>query len=83
MPKDGQQNAEKTVEGRGDHDYFFDIDIQSGSCPLKLRYKSSENPFESARSFTHNNHLPDAYVYQVVNFITTKLKRLMVTEMCC
>lgn len=42
---------------------------------LKLPYRLSEDPFEAARKFTENNKLPDTYVDQVVNFITTNLRR--------
>lgn len=54
-----------------DYDYVFDVDIKDGEPPLKLPYNLSQNPYEAATKFLHDNELPLTYLDQVANFITT------------
>ncbi|KAI9814336.1 MAG: hypothetical protein M1832_005916 [Thelocarpon impressellum] len=54
-----------------DYDYVFDVDIEDGKPPLKLPYNLSDNPYEAATKFVHDNELPMTYLDQVANFITT------------
>ncbi|GAM36536.1 WD repeat protein [Talaromyces pinophilus] len=53
-----------------DYDYVFDVDIEDGKPPLKLAYNLSQNPYEAATKFIHDNELPIGYLDQVANFIT-------------
>lgn len=53
-----------------DYDYVFDVDIEDGKPPLKLPYNLSQNPYEAATKFIHDNELPIGYLDQVANFIT-------------
>lgn len=50
---------------------MFDVDIEDGAPPLKLPYNLSQNPYEAATKFIHDNELPISYLDQVANFITT------------
>ncbi|PFH62870.1 hypothetical protein XA68_11426 [Ophiocordyceps unilateralis] len=62
----------KKVEYMGQsYDYVFDVDIEDGKPPLKLPYNLSENPYERATKFLHDNELPLSYLDNVANFITT------------
>ncbi|KAF4589042.1 hypothetical protein GQ602_002931 [Ophiocordyceps camponoti-floridani] len=65
----------KKVEYKGQsYDYVFDVDIEDGKPPLKLPYNLSENPYERATKFLHDNELPLTYLDNVANFITKNTK---------
>ncbi|EGX89076.1 polyubiquitin binding protein (Doa1/Ufd3), putative [Cordyceps militaris CM01] len=65
----------KKVEYKGkSYDFVFDVDIEDGKPPLKLPYNLSENPYESATKFLNDNELPQAYLDNVAQFITTNTK---------
>ncbi|KAJ3495875.1 hypothetical protein NLG97_g3065 [Lecanicillium saksenae] len=65
----------KKVEYQGkSYDYVFDVDIEDGKPPLKLPYNLSENPYERATKFLHDNELPLTYLDNVANFITENTK---------
>ncbi|PHH88989.1 hypothetical protein CDD83_6795 [Cordyceps sp. RAO-2017] len=65
----------KKVEYNGQsYDYVFDVDIEDGKPPLKLPYNLSENPYERATKFLHDNELPLSYLDNVANFITENTK---------
>ncbi|PHH76837.1 hypothetical protein CDD80_1178 [Ophiocordyceps camponoti-rufipedis] len=65
----------KKVEYKGNsYDYVFDVDIEDGKPPLKLPYNLSENPYERATKFLHDNELPLTYLDNVANFITKNTK---------
>lgn len=65
----------KKVEHNGQsYDYVFDVDIEDGKPPLKLPYNLSENPYERATKFLHDNELPLSYLDNVANFITENTK---------
>lgn len=52
-----------------EYDYVFDVDTQEGAPALKLPYNLSQNPYEAAKKFVHENELPVTYLDQVANFI--------------
>ena len=64
-------SGKKTSYAGKDYDYVFDVDIEDGKPPLKLPYNLSQNPYEAATKFIHDNELPISYLDQVANFITT------------
>ena len=69
---DAVGSSGKKVDYLGqDYDYFFDVDIEDGKPALKLPYNLSQNPYEAATKFIHDNELPITYLDQVSNFITT------------
>ena len=53
------------------YDYVFDIDIEDGKPSLMLPFNLSQNPYEAATKFIHDNELPVTYLDQVANFIIT------------
>ncbi|KAI4120365.1 MAG: hypothetical protein LQ347_007107, partial [Umbilicaria vellea] len=66
----GSSGKKKDYLGK-DYDYVFDVDIEDGKPPLKLPYNLSQNPYEAATKFIHDNELPMTYLDQVAGFITT------------
>lgn len=68
---DAVGSSGKKVDYLGnEYDYVFDVDIQEGAPALKLPYNLSQNPYEAATKFIHENELPITYLDQVANFIT-------------
>ncbi|PHH64352.1 hypothetical protein CDD81_4709 [Ophiocordyceps australis] len=65
----GSTGKKSEFEGKS-YDYVFDVDIEDGKPPLKLPYNLSENPYERATKFLHDNELPLSYLDNVANFIT-------------
>lgn len=63
-------SAKKTFEGK-EYDYVFDVDIEDGKPPLKLPYNVTENPYVAAQRFLEKYELPNSYLDQVAQFITT------------
>jgi phospholipase A-2-activating protein len=57
-----------------EYDYVFDVDIEDGKPPLKLPYNLSQNPYEAATKFIHDNELPITYLDTVASFITENTK---------
>jgi phospholipase A-2-activating protein len=69
---DAVGSSGKKVDYLGkEYDYVFDVDIEDGKPALKLPYNLSQNPYEAATKFIHDNELPITYLDQVANFITT------------
>ena len=68
---DSAASGGKKTEYLGqDYDYVFDVDIEDGKPPLKLPYNVSQNPYDVATRFIHENELPISYLEQVAHFIT-------------
>ncbi len=64
-------SGRKVDYGGKSYDYVFDVDIEDGKPPLKLPFDLSQNPYEAATKFIHDNELPVTYLEQVANFIIT------------
>jgi len=64
-------------EGK-EYDYIFDVDFKDGVPPLKLPYNLSDNPFVAAQAFIDRNELPQSYLEQIANFITTNSKAVTI-----
>ncbi|KAI8812457.1 WD40-repeat-containing domain protein [Cladochytrium replicatum] len=63
----------QTFAGR-EYDYVFDVEIGEGVPPLKLPYNANENPYVAAQDFITRNELPQDYLDQVANFITSNVQ---------
>lgn len=66
----GQSNTAKEKE----FDYYFDIDLGSGSLPLTLPYNLSQTPYDAAYDFLKSNKLPMRLLYQTVDHILESTK---------
>ena len=72
---DSAGSSGRKVEYKGQsYDFVFDVDIEDGKPPLKLPYNLSENPYDRATKFLHDNELPISYLDNVANFITENTK---------
>ncbi|KAI7872153.1 WD40-repeat-containing domain protein, partial [Spinellus fusiger] len=58
-----------------EYDHVFDIDIGGGpNAMLKLPYNLHQNPYDAAQKFVHRHELPQGYLDEIANFITTNTK---------
>ncbi|KAJ1979428.1 WD repeat protein Lub1 [Dimargaris verticillata] len=64
------ENRKQLFEGK-EYDFVFTVDAQEGQPPLKLPYNRDENPYDAAQRFLDRHMLPQSYLDQVVQFITT------------
>ncbi|KAJ3220844.1 hypothetical protein HK099_003956 [Clydaea vesicula] len=71
---DAVGNTKKKMYNNIEYDYVFDIDIDEGAPPLKLPYNVTENPYQTAQNFIHLHELPQGYLDQIANFITSNTK---------
>ncbi|KAJ1973464.1 WD repeat protein Lub1 [Dimargaris xerosporica] len=64
------ENRKQLFDGK-EYDFVFTVDAQEGHPPLKLPYNRDENPYDAAQRFLDRHMLPQSYLDQVVQFITT------------
>ncbi|KAL7641525.1 UNVERIFIED_CONTAM: hypothetical protein RMT77_007396 [Armadillidium vulgare] len=68
----------KVLYNGREYDYVFDVDLDVGEV-LKLPYNKGEDPWMVAQAFIHRHELPQDYLDQVANFITTNANVTSVT----
>ncbi|MCL4124818.1 UNVERIFIED_CONTAM: hypothetical protein GTU68_054159 [Idotea baltica] len=70
----GSANTSGKVLYQGrEYDFVFDVDLDEGRV-IKLPYNRGEDPWIVAQAFIHQHELPQDYLDQVANFITTNAK---------
>lgn len=70
----GQTDSTKTLHQGKEYDYVFSVDIAEGQPPLKLPYNVTDDPWQAAQKFIHDNDLSQYYLDTVANFIITNSK---------
>lgn len=70
----GQSDSTKTLYQGKEYDYVFSVDIAEGQPPLKLPYNMTDDPWQAAQKFIHDNDLSQYYLDTVANFIITNSK---------
>ncbi|RKP34726.1 WD40-repeat-containing domain protein, partial [Dimargaris cristalligena] len=74
-----EENRRQLHEGN-EYDYVFTVDVQEGRPPLKLPYNRGENVYTVAQQFLTRNMLPQDYLDQVAQFITTNAGEANTTQ---
>ena len=70
----GKSDSTKTLHQGKEYDFVFSVDISEGQPPLKLPYNLTEDPWQAAQKFIHDNDLSQYYLDTVANFIITNSK---------
>ncbi|KAI9007771.1 WD40-repeat-containing domain protein [Hyaloraphidium curvatum] len=72
------QDRKQIYEGR-EYDYVFDVQLSETGPPLKLPFNVSENPWAAAQDFIWRHELPQSFLDQIANFISSNVEGVQMT----